>query len=432
MLLPRDHPQRRELNDEVHARPPEALEAPLRLSYLALRSDWSQRQTELDHLAALLGRFGLPPPAADASHVSAALGGFRLVWERHTEFARYTIIVPGLASAEDPFAAPAIDAAPADWIAALPGEVMVAAHAAIQPAGEGPPDHEAIAARLFAGNALVGAGVGDAAVALTDFRIQADGFSRILLLDRGVTPRQAGRLVQRLLEIDTYRVMALLAFPVARTLAPFLAQRERALAEITTSLAGAAGIDEPGLLERLTRLEAEIDASEAAHHYRFGAAIAYHELVRRRIGELREVRIRGLQPFGEFTERRLAPAMNTCLSVSRRLESLSQRVARATQLLSTRVEVQRAAQQRQVLESMNRRAAMQLRLQSTVEGLSAVAITYYLVGLIGYAAKGLGAVGLKLDQEAVLLVSIPLTALAVVAAVRKLRAFVRGAIDQHG
>lgn len=418
MSLPPDHPLRLELNDEVHARPPEALTAPLRLSFMALLSDPARRDDEWAHLCELLRRFGRTPPAR-ANHCSADLGPFRVKWERHTEFTRYKFIVAdgGL----DPFDPPALEAVPADWLAALPGEVIVATHAALLPVGAGPLDHEALAARHFGGESLAGAQVAaGAGSAFTDFRIR-DGFSRLLVLDRSMTPRQAGRSMQRLLEIDTYRLMALLALPVAHSLTPWLNDAERELAEITAALVDSNEASEPQLLQRLTRLEAEIESRESAHHYRFTAAAAYYELVRRRIEELREVRIQGLPTFREFTERRLAPAMNTCTSVSARLETLSQRVARATQLLSTRVDVTREHQNQQVLESMNRRAEAQLRLQQTVEGLSAAAITYYVVGLVGYAAKGLKALGWRVDVDLAMALSIPLVALAALLGVRHVR-----------
>ena len=418
MLLPADHPLRLELNDEAHARPPEALAGPLRLSFLAMYSDPAQRDAEWEHLCALVRRCGRTPPPR-ASHYSADLGAFRVKWERHTEFTRYKFIVAD--GGPDPFDPPALHSVPADWLAALPGEVMVATHAALLPAGDDDPDHETIAARYFGGEALAGAQIAaGAGVAFTDFRIR-DGFSRLLVLDRGMTQRQSGRSMQRLLEIDTYRLMALLALPVAHSLTPWLNAAERELAQITMSLVDSDESTEPELLERLTRLEAEIESRESAHHYRFNAAAAYYELVQRRIDELREVRIQGLPTFREFTERRLAPAMNTCRSVSARLESLSQRVARATQLLSTRVDVTRERQNQQVLESMNRRAEAQLRLQQTVEGLSAAAITYYVVGLVGYAAKGAKALGWNVDVELAMALSIPLVALAALLGVRHVR-----------
>jgi uncharacterized membrane-anchored protein len=227
--------------------------------------------------------------------------------------------------------------------------------------------------------------------------------------------------MQRLLEIETYRMLALLALPVARELTPWIGQAERELAEVTAQLVAANEDAEPQLLERLTALEAEIESRQSAHHFRFTAAEAYHELVERRIEELRENRIQGLQTFEEFTERRLAPAMNTCHSVSARLESLSRRVARATQLLSTRVDISRERQNQRILESMNRRVEAQLRLQQTVEGLSAAAITYYVVGLVGYAAKGLKALGWHVDVELAMGLSIPLVAAITIIGVRHIR-----------
>ncbi|RPI12028.1 MAG: DUF3422 domain-containing protein [Lysobacterales bacterium] len=424
--LPPDHPLRIELNDEVHARPSESLKAPLRVTFLALYSDPADRAQEWEHVSALLRRYGHEPPPR-ATHYSADLGPFRLKWERHSEFARYKFIVEG--AAPDPFETPALAAVPADWLAGLGGRTLVATHAAVLPAPAVPLDYEEIAARHFAGNVLVGAAVADGAgVALTDFRIR-DGYGRLLLLDRTMTQRQAGRMLQRLLEIDTYRLLALLTLPVAQQLTPWLTTAERELAEVTSQLVGATEASEPVLLDRLTRLEAEIEQRESAHHYRFTAASAYYGLVQRRIEELREVRIQGLQTFQEFTGRRLAPAMNTCTSVAARIESLSQRVARATQLLSTRVDVSRERQNQQVLASLNRRAEAQLRLQQTVEGLSAAAITYYVVGLVGYVAKGLAHAGWPISVETVVALSIPVVALATIAGVRHVRKVVARAIE---
>jgi len=380
--LPPNHALRAELNDEVHARPADSLRAPLRVSYLALLTDPADREREWQSLVALAGRFGREVPAIGANHFSVSFGDFSLRWERHTEFTRYTFIAPGLTG--DPFETPALRLVP---------------------------DAEDLSERWFSGNVLIGSRIGDgAATALTDFRVREDGFSRFLLLDHHLTGRQAGRSVQRVVEIDTYRMMALLALPVARELAPFLKDCERELSQVTTVLESANPEDEATLLDRLTRLEAQIESREAATDYRFSAASAYYELVQRRIGELREMRIPGLQTFGEFTERRLAPAMNTCRAASSRQEHLSQRVARANQLLATRVDITREGQNQALLESMNRRAKAQLRLQETVEGLSIAAVTYYIVGLVGYLTKGLKSAGFELNPELIMAISIPVIA----------------------
>ena len=419
--MPPSHPLRAELNDEVHARPPEALMPPCRISHLALLpAEGAPAEQSLLALIELVRRFGGVEPDAGATHYSADLGPFRLKWERHTEFSRFMVIVP--TGDGDPFAGTAMEALPADWVAALPGQVIAAQHLALMPDDGAPIDIAATSARHFDGNHLLGSEVsGGRAVAITDLRIHQDGFSRFLLLDRGTGARQAGRIVQRLIEIDTYRVMALLAFPLARRLSPVLAAQERELSAVTDALIDCGENDEPLLLDRLTRLAAEIESAEARNRYRFSAAAAYYEIVQRRIEDLREGRIEGLQTMREFTERRLAPAMNTCLAMAQRQMLLSQRVARATQLLSTRVDLTRERQNQALLASMDRRAKLQLRLQQTVEGLSVAAITYYVVGLINYAAKAAADARLPVRPEVLTGIAVPLVAALVFFATRRVR-----------
>jgi uncharacterized membrane-anchored protein len=413
-----DDPRRRELNDEVHARPPEALTPPARVSYLALLSPLDYREEERRKVAELVARYRVTSAQAGVNHLSADLGPFRLKWERHTEFTRYQFTVHG---GGEPFVEPAIGVVPSEWIAGLPGKTIVATNVALTVPGADPPDYDAISARCFGGNLVVGSAIGGGAgMAMTDFRIHSDGFGRVLVEDLRMTPRQAGRMIQRILEIDTYRMMALLALPVARDLLPLLERSEQELSMIANLLAGAQEKDEAALLDRLTRLEAEVGNRASRNHFRFSAAAAYYDLVRSRIEELREVRIDGFQTFREFTERRLAPAMNTCRAVAARQEALSQRAARTTQLLSTRVDVSREEQNTAVLASMNRRASLQLRLQQTVEGLSVAAVTYYVVGLVGYAVKGLNAVGLAVGPELVMGASIPFVLVATALTLRRL------------
>ena len=233
--------------------------------------------------------------------------------------------------------------------------------------------------------------------------------------------RQAGRLVQRLFEIDTYRMMALLALPVARSLTPQLGKAERELLEIMDAMQTAGDAEEPVLLDRLTKLEASVERQYTDSQYRFTAANAYYDLVQQRIEELREERIEGFQTFREFNDRRFLPAIATCRAVSARQSALSERIAHATVLLSTRVSVSREKQNQMILQSMDRRANLQLRLQQTVEGLSVAAITYYIVGLVYYAAKGLLPLHSGVTPEFVAAIAIPLALLAVGIGLRRFR-----------
>ena len=135
---------------------------------------------------------------------------------------------------------------------------------------------------------------------------------------------------------------------------------------------------------------------------------------------LREQRFEGRQTFQEFMARRFDPAMRTVVSTEARLRAMEERAARAGELLRTRVDVARSAQNQALLASMDRRAQVQLRLQQTVEGLSVVAISYYAVSLGGYLlapfAKGLG-----LDKAVLTAGLVPVVVLAVFAMVRRVR-----------
>lgn len=434
-VIPESHPRRRELNDEAHARPPESLFAPSRITFLALYDGGSDRAAHQASLREICERFGVVPPALQANHFSADFGAFRLKWEKHTEFTRYKIIVRA-ADDEDPFAAVATTAVPEEWLRALPGKVIAASLVALQRAPGTVPDVDEMSRRWFSGNALVGGYVADrAALAFTDFRVHADGFSRFLIQDHSLAPRQAGRTVQRLLESDAYRVLAMLALPIARDLGPFLATAEADLVEITSAMAKDDAIDEPLLLDRLTRLEARIQQRYFETTGRFSAADAYYRLVRRRTEELREQRLEGVQTFGEFVERRLSPAMSTCVVTAARQESLSQRVAETTQLLSTRVDVSRQKQNQSVLASMNRRVLLQLRMQETVEGLSVAAITYYVVGLVSYLVKGVAGSFLPVSPEVIVAGSVPVVAILVAVGVHRIRKMVAPLVESgagHG
>jgi uncharacterized membrane-anchored protein len=227
--------------------------------------------------------------------------------------------------------------------------------------------------------------------------------------------------VQRLLEIETYRMMALLAFPLAREVGASLTHAEARLARITERMIDVAPREEPQLLDDLTRLAAEVERGESASRFRFGAAAAYYRLVRQRIAELRESRLPRVQTIAEFMGRRLAPAMATCESVANRQDELSARVARASQLLRTRVDITLERQNQDLLASMDRRAKLQLRLQQTVEGLSVAAITYYAAGLVDYLAKAGSSLGLPLEPDVVVGVAIPLIALGLWRGLRRLR-----------
>ncbi len=416
-LLPADHPLRKILNDEVHARPPESLGDRVSISFFALVGD-NGSQAVKD----LCADFGVVPPEENASHFSSDFGRFRLKWERHTEFSRFKFISGGNAPREL-FHNEALAHVPQQWLGSLPGQIIAANHLELVPAKEMEIELRQLSARYFAGNTVVGTSIGAGqGRAYTDFQIHDDGFGRFIILDQAMTQRQRGRMVQRLMEIDTYRMLSLLTFPVARTLMGELNRCERELNAITGEMREATPAQEPELLDRLTALHSQAVSQQTATQFRFSAAKAYFQLVTLRNKELRQDRIEGLQTFDEFLERRLGPAMRTCDAASLRLDAFSERVSRASQLLSTRVDIVRENQNQALLESMDKRAMLQLRLQETVEGLSIAAITYYVVSLVSYASDSAKALGwLPFDKSWVILASIPIVVLAVAFAIRRVR-----------
>jgi uncharacterized membrane-anchored protein len=160
----------------------------------------------------------------------------------------------------------------------------------------------------------------------------------------------------------------------------------------------------------LTRLAGQVESQYAATHSRFSASSAYFELMDSRIHDLAEQRHAGLQTIAEFMNRRVTPARKTCEWAERRQDALSQRVSRISNLLRTRVEIEQQQSSQALLATMNTRQDLQLKLQSTVEGLSVAAITYYIVGLVSYLAKGAQKLGWPWSPESTAAIAIPLVA----------------------
>lgn len=424
-----NHPLRAPLAAEIHSRPPIRLEAPERITQLAVYgrnelSDTAKLGLQTQLLSDFCMHFGVTPPGGEAKYFFHDFGRFRLKWECHTEFASYTFVAIARsdASADAMFTHMPTADLPQEWLLRLQGKLMVATHIMLEHATLSSQETVPHMRRLFEGNAIVGCEASQAAQVWTDFQIQSDGFVRFVVRDAGLKGQQAGRLVQRLLEIETYRMMALMGLPQAQRSIPMLNAIESELASLTSAMVenGAAKVDdakdmmqEESLLEQITALAARLEQLAVDNNYRFSASQAYFKLVHSRIDELRERRVEGVPTIAEFMQRRLTPAMNTCTSTARRQETLAERIANTNSLLRTRVGIRQEQQNNLILQSMNTRAAQQLRLQQAVEGLSVVAISYYLAGLVSYTGKALKAAGLHIDTDLTTGIAVPVLALVV-------------------
>ncbi|MEM9787072.1 MAG: DUF3422 domain-containing protein [Pseudomonadota bacterium] len=379
-----DHPLRYQMANELHARPFPAVAAPSRAAYLAIKpaSNAAGRDRDADraHLIDLLDRFGAQHPQPGATHYFGTIGKHQLKWESHTEFVTYTIFGEGVA--DRPFDAATFAVFPQDWLEAAPGTRVTSALIRIEVA-DGDDGIADKARDWFVPESLaISRVIGDDLVVAGDFRIDPGGHMRFAVFARPhVGDRRVGRVVQRLCEIETYKAMSMLGLSRARSLGPKMAEFDKKLTGLLEDMRGSVA-DPAQVLQALLEVSAEIENTIAQSTFRFGATGAYETIVNQRITVLREERFAGRQTFGEFMMRRFDPAMRTVKSTQERLNAMSDRALRAGDLLRTRVDVERSAQNQELLTSMDKRADLQLRLQKTVEGLSVVAISYYAVNLV--------------------------------------------------
>ncbi|MCO5063333.1 MAG: DUF3422 family protein [Rhizobiaceae bacterium] len=395
---------------EVHARPYPLIETPRVLIQLAFMTEG---RTDVDFavLGGLSRRLGIAAPDAEARHHAMKWGKGSVRWERHTEFSTYLWEGPlpanGKVSADTPFGNGFTP----------PGPVISGTRLEIR---KWTPASEKLV-QTFDPTSLCYSLIenGNAAI-ISDFRQDGDGLTRILMLEKGMSAIRNGAVSQRLIDIETYRTLAMLGLPLAQTLSARARRIEDSLAETTQEMTSARR-DEQKLLTKLTGLAAELEADAAASLYRLGASRAYDGIVHERLDALNERPVPGYNTWRGFIQRRMAPAMRTCRSVEERQANLSRKLTRAATLLRTWIDVEVEKQNRDLLASMNNRARLQLRLQQTVEGLSVAAVSYYVVGLVGYLAKGTNLFGVHLQPEYVTAIAVPVAILAVWWAVRRIR-----------
>ncbi len=409
------HSDRDRLLAEAHARPSTPLEAPIVAIRLANVSGQEAAETDRLHMAVLCKQFGAQVPDRRARWWALEGAGWSLRWERHTEFSSWTLFCPP-PTAVDPRGA--LERLPADWLAAFPSDVLVATMLELRRDDTGN-----LSVPLASDGVQIGAVVLEgAARVFTDFRADDSGMTRFRVLLHSHDAALAGRLALILLEIETYRMMALLAFPLAGEAAVQLRAIEAEAGVLASRLAAEEGVEaDRTLLSRLITLSGEVEGLSARTTFRFGGSNAYHDLVRDRVTSLREEKIASVQTIAEFMERRLAPAMRTCNSVAERERAVIARIARAGAMLDTRIKVADEATSAELLSSMNARGDASLRLQRTVEGLSVAAISYYALMLLSYPVKAIEHVRPGFDATLALGFLAPVIAVLVWLSLRSIR-----------
>lgn len=380
-----DHPLRYRLSAELHARPFPFVTVPQTVVFLALKStrNGAGQNADLEQLGALLDHYGAPKPEAGATHYFGDVGKYQLKWEQHTEFSTYTMFCEGLSAR--PFDPAEFEVFPSSWLAQVPDMRITSALLRVMPRPEADVEIGRSLDDWFVSESLAAATVLDgAAIISSDFRIDQAGHLRFgMFVSPDTGRRRVGRIVQRLCEIETYKTMSMLGFADVRDFGAELNGLDAQLGDLIGAMRGS-GAKVEETLHELLDISVSLEQLTTRTSYRFAATAAYEALVTQRISALREERFLGRQGFGEFMMRRYEPAMRTVKSTKERLGAMSSRAIRAAELLRTRVDVERSAQNQEILASMDKRSDLQLRLQRTVEGLSVVAVSYYAVSLASY------------------------------------------------
>lgn len=415
------HPMREALYTEMHSRPFQVIPSPARISHIAVMCSREESAAQFEHLKKLYEHFSVAPPEKDELCYHADFGKLRVRREKHMEFTTFTFINSGAEAGGNPFQATGLTPLPDGWLESIPGTVVSAFHMAIEDARQNHELNLPLVKRFFEGMRLVGSSPqnGDARV-WTSFQMHSDQFGRFLIYNKQMSDSQLGRLAQRLMEIETYRLMTLLSLPLARDISPQLGDMDQKLADITDSLAHSGNVDETDLLCKLTDMAAWVEDCRARCTFRFSATYAYHDLVIKRLEELREDEVSGHLTITEFMTRRLTPAVRTCEAISSRLEDLSRRIDRVGEMMRTRVELSIQSQNQELLASMDKRSKIQLMMQHTVEGLSVAAISYYTIGLIKYLLDALYNSGFEVNKDLVLGISVPVVIGLVALVTRKI------------
>lgn len=411
------------ISNEWHARPGLRQAPPMRCSHLvALRDESSTIDEARERFAEFCRKHGAGEPPPGTRQHSVSIGNCQLKWEGHTEAVSHTVMVPG--NGRPPYSETALDMLDREKREELLANMFIGVSIEVLPpaAEDDPHGHELARSLLGADSVRGGLMSTEQAAVWSSFRLDADGFVRILVVDLGITEGRLSRLLQRILEIESYRILAMMALPRAREAMASLGRLEPELNSVMARLEKDRSEEyQERALRKITGIAASVEQIVTTHAYRFAAARAYSAIVERRAVEIDEHKIGGYQSYTNFLLRSLQPAMRTCDATERRATELAERVARAANLLNTMVDMVQKKQNQELLHSMAERARLQLRLQQAVEGFSIFAISYYAVGLLGYGFKAMKAAGLPINDAILTGVSAPLIFALVWVLVRSVR-----------
>jgi len=399
------HAQRKALHNELHARPSLYFDEPAHVFHLAFLGTAAQCDD-------LLQRCCPDTFEPDAAQGITLLDGHPFKWERHAEFFTLTLVVP---AADSELTWTTLPQALAQAIEPCQQQIINAVQVIVR-------DETGLDLARYGFKDPCGSCVGGGdAVVWSDFRLTEDGTNRFLFINRRLNAYRQGRMIRRLLEIETYRMMASLALDNAKALSSQLDSYDRTLVSLSERNVASDGGNAKALLEDIAQLSRQVVGSTVKNRHRFSATQAYAQLVFERLGELRESHVADCQRLGVFIERRFKPTVRYCTATEQRLEHLAESVANLGELLQARVQVEMEEQNAEILRSLNARADTQIKIQRAVEGLSIIAITYYLLSLLKLVYSGLHTLGAPFSEREALLGMAPLAILILLVILLRIR-----------
>lgn len=370
-----------QLHQELHARPIPDIRVGSTIYHQAMFRDSEMILSERAHLDDLVRTVSANVQSAGDSHVRIDLGGNSLRVEFHNEFTGYTFIKN---STEDFDAPPDRYVIDSDWIGRIPGGTVNRLQIHVEAVDHYSPEQEV--EKRFKSSSLIASDVSDSQMRIwSDYLVSPRGNTRFLIQCKTDDTDRIGRAVQRVIDIENYRMLALIGLQTAKAIAPTLSAIEMSLEKLMRSFQTIDTIGgERVLLDELIQLSAEVELIKGRAINRFRATEAYAEIMTDRLREIRETKVEGVFSIGAFLMRRSEPAFRTCRARRDRILELSLRVSRAAELLRTRINVQIEEQNQKLLQSVDQRASLQNRLQLTIEWFSIIALSVYALQLLGF------------------------------------------------
>lgn len=402
------HADRETIITEPHARPSIPVNPGDHVFHLGLKCGSDARARIFEILA-------IESDDENARHWMQQIDGLRLKFEQHTEFVSITLIFsyPANSEVSSGFLR---DIAAVDDVEVITLTKVILSRTRQEAPTSQPGD------RIFGGKMR---GEMDVRTSLIP---DASGFITYTVHAPNGSPEETGRRIQRLIEMETYRTLCLLGLTLTRRTSESLAEYERGLIDIVSGMSSDLPDDDEKLFEGLSHLLQTSNALRASTRFRFAASLAYYNLAVQRLSSLEESKLGELQTISGFVRSRLVPSMATMTSVATRQKTLIDDLSQALSLLRTRIDLALNRDNQSSLKSLDARNRQQLLIAQTVEGLSAVAITYYAVGLLSYVLKAVAPIMPSVLPHATLVaISVPFVLVAVWMSLHRLR----GKWDKH-